>query len=205
MSDLITIAVPKGYLLKETVKSFEKVGVHFPDDFEQSRRLFTYDTSKRYKLLIVRPWDVPAYVEQGAADMGVVGKDVLEEQEPDVFILKDLEFGGCSLVIAGTEGQRIDSLGHHCKVATKYPNCTEKYFRKLGKKVKIIKLYGAIELSPLTGLSDVISDLTATGKTLKEHDLHILDTVFYSTAQLIANPVSLKVHYESITSISAEL
>jgi ATP phosphoribosyltransferase len=205
MSDLITIAVPKGYLLGETVKAFEKIGIHFPPDFENSRRLFTYDLDNKFKLLIVRPWDVPAYVEQGAADLGVVGKDVLEEQEPDVFDLKDLGFGGCSLVIAGFKDQKISDLNHHCKVSTKYPRCTERYFRAIGKKASIIKLYGAIELSPLTGLSDVICDLTATGKTLKEHDLHILDTVFYSTAHLISNRVSLKVHYDTIKQINDQL
>jgi ATP phosphoribosyltransferase len=129
MSDLITIAVPKGYLLGETVKAFEKIGIHFPPDFENSRRLFTYDLDNKFKLLIVRPWDVPAYVEQGAADLGVVGKDVLEEQEPDVFDLKDLGFGGCSLVIAGFKDQKISDLNQKTneaitRVRTSYQHFT---------------------------------------------------------------------------------
>tara|TARA_B100000427_G_scaffold44750_1_gene33007 strand:- start:2674 stop:3291 length:618 start_codon:yes stop_codon:yes gene_type:complete len=205
MTNQLTIAVPKGYLLKETIKRFEAIGIHFPSDFEESRRLFTYDTSETYKLLTVRPWDVPAYVEQGAADLGIVGKDVLLEQEPDVYTLKDLKFGGCKLVIAGLKTQSIQTLKHHCKVVTKYPHSTTKYFEKIGKKVKIIKLYGAIELGPLTGLSDIICDLTATGKTLKEHQLIELDTVFESTAQLIANPIGMKVHYKQISDINSKI
>jgi len=205
MSAELTIAVPKGYLLKETIEKFKKINILFPSDFEDSRRLFTYDTTKTFKLLTVRPWDVPAYVEQGAADLGIVGKDVLLEQEPHVYILKDLHFGGCKLVIAVLENQSIETLNHNCKVATKYPNSATKYFQKIGKKAKIIKLYGAIELSPLTGLSDVICDLTATGKTLKEHKLIELDTVFESTAHLIANPIGMKVHYEIIKDISSRI
>ena len=122
MSKIITIAVPKGYLLEETVKMFKKAAIFFPEDFEDSRRLFTYDKDKKFKLIVVRPWDVPAYVEQGAADIGVVGKDVLNEQSPNVYSLKDLKFGGCKLVIAGLKGESMDTLKHNCKVVTKYPN-----------------------------------------------------------------------------------
>ena len=197
----ITIAVPKGYLFQETISLLKKADIHFSDTLKDSRKLFTFDDSKRYKMILVRPWDVPAYVEQGAADIGVVGKDVLLEHSADVLTLKDLGFGGCKLVIAGTQDQTINSLKHHCKVVTKYPNSTVNYFNRLGKKVRIIKLYGAIELGPLTGLSDVICDLTATGSTLREHDLKVLDTVFESTAHLIANPIGMRTYYDEITNI----
>lgn len=197
----ITIAVPKGYLFQETLAVLKKAGIHFNDTLKDSRKLFTYDSTKKYKMILVRPWDVPAYVEQGAADLGVVGRDVLNEHSADVLILNDLGFGGCRLVIAGHQDQDINSLAHNCKVVTKYPNSTVKYFNRLGKKVRIIKLYGAIELGPLTGLSDVICDLTATGSTLAEHDLKILDTVFDSTAHLIANPIGMRAYYEEITGI----
>ena len=113
----------------------------FPDDFEQSRRLFTMDKSGQFKLLIVRPWDVPAYVEQGAADLGVAGLDVLKEQSPDVYILKDLKFGACKLVIAGHKGQTIENLKHNCKVVTKYPNATKIFFHPL-EKIRIINYMG---------------------------------------------------------------
>jgi len=201
----ITIAVPKGYLFQETISILEKAGIYFKDTLKDSRKLFTFDTTKKYKMILVRPWDVPAYVEQGAADLGVVGKDVLYEHSADVLTLKDLGFGGCKLVIAGHQDQDINGLKHHCKVVTKYPNSTIKYFNKLGKKVRIIKLYGAIELGPLTGLSDVICDLTATGSTLREHDLKVLDTVFESTAHLIANPIGMRSYYKEITDICSLL
>ena len=205
MINEITIAVPKGYLLAETVKRFKKINILFPETFESSRMLFTYDKSKTFKLIVVRPWDVPAYVEQGAADIGIAGMDVLIEQSPDVCILKDLKFGGCKLVIAGHPGQTIKNLKHQCKVVTKYPQSTLNYFSELGKKVRIIKLYGAIELGPLTGLSDVICDLTATGKTLKDHKMEVLDTLFESTAHLIANPIGMRMHYEKIKNIANTL
>jgi len=201
----ITIAVPKGYLLKETVAAFAKAAIFFPQDFDASRRLFTYDNSGRFKLIMVRPWDVPAYVERGAADLGVAGQDVLYEQRPAVSILKNLHFGGCKLVIAGLGQREIVSLPHHCRVVTKYPESALRYFNAKGKKIRLIKLYGAIELGPLTGLSDVICDLTATGQTLKEHDLTILDTVFESTAHLIANPIGLRMHYPSLMTLLSAL
>lgn len=197
----ITIAVPKGYLFQETITILKKAGIHFNDTLKDSRKLFTYDSTKTYKMILVRPWDVPAYVEQGAADFGVVGRDVLNEHSADVLILNDLGFGGCRLVIAGNQDQNINTLPHNCKVVTKYPNSTASYFNRLGKKVRIIKLYGAIELGPLTGLSDVICDLTATGSTLAEHDLKVLDTVFESTAHLIANPIGMRSYYKEITTL----
>lgn len=204
-NNMITIAVPKGYLMKETLALLAKQGITFSEDFESSRKLFIFDDSAAYKILVVRPWDVAAYVEQGAADIGVVGKDVLLEQDPQILTLKDLHFGGCKLVIAGTSDQSIESLPHHCRVVTKYPYSAEQYFSRRGKKVKIIKLYGAIELGPLTGISDVICDLTATGKTLKDHGLHVLDTVFESTAHLIANPIGLRMHYSKVKALSETL
>ncbi len=201
MNRPITIAVPKGYLFSETLKVLGNAGITFPDDITKSRRLFTMDDSGRYKLLLVRPWDVPAYVQQGAADLGVVGQDVLFEQEPELLILKDLKFGACKLVIAGPEGMTKDSLRHHCRVVTKFTHSASKYFDRIGKKVKIIKLYGAIELGPLIGLSDVICDLTATGSTLREHNLNVIDTVFESTAHLVANPVGMRIYYKEITTL----
>ena len=147
---------------------------------------------------------MPAYVTEGAADIGIVGQDVLLEQQPDVFVLKDLQFG-CKLVVAGPDNISIDALPQYSRVATKYPASTARYFNKIGKKVSITKLYGAIELGPLTGLCDVICDLTATGKTLEEHELHVLDTVFESTAHLIANKVGMKIHYDKIKSLTESL
>ena len=205
MKKPFTIAVPKGYLMEETITILEGIGISFRDSFKDTRRLFGFDSTGQYKMLVVRPWDVPAYVSQGAADLGIAGQDVLAEQEPDVMILRDCHFGACKLVIAGQNEMGVADIPQHCTVVTKYPSCTEKYFKKIGKKAKIIKLYGAIELGPLTGLSDFICDLTATGATLKEHDLKIIDTVLESTAYLIANPVGMRIHYDHITGIMRQL
>ena len=194
----LTLAVSKGYLLTEAVKKFEKIGIRFKEDLETSRKLFMTDESNQIKLLKIRPWDVPEYVKGGAADIGIAGQDVLLEKESPVLKLLNLKFGACKLVLAGPEKQIAQGLKHNLTVATKYPNATQSYFKQKGIQAKIIKLYGAIELAPLTGLSDLICDLTATGQTLKDHDLHILDTVFSSTALLIANPTSFKVHYNRI-------
>lgn len=200
---MITIALAKGYLLKEAVRLFNQIGIEFEDDLTDSRKLFTVDLSGKYRILQVRPWDVSAYVEHGAADLGVVGFDVLYEKQENVVDLLDLGFGECRLVIAGpTPVTPIEELTQPIRVATKYPQSAERFFRESGKKVSLIKLYGAIELGPLTGLSDVICDLTATGTTLRENGLSILDTVFESTAHLIANPISMSTQYDDIVRIT---
>lgn len=201
----LTIAVSKGYLWKEAIERFKGIGITFEDDLSNSRKLSTTDTSGEIELLLVRPWDVPTYVQEGAADLGITGKDVLLEQSADVLELIDLNFGACDLVIAGLEKLDASELTHNLTVATKYPKVTAEYFQKLGIKVDLIKLYGAIELAPLTGLADLISDLTATGATLKENNLHIIDTVFSSTARLIANPASLKGAYDDCLKIAKSL
>jgi ATP phosphoribosyltransferase len=193
----LTLAVSKGYLMDEAILLFNQAGIQFEDDLSTSRKLFTWDTSRQIRLIQVRPWDVDVYVAQGAADLGIVGEDVLIEKKSKNPVLLDLKFGACKLILAGLEHQ-LPKLQHHMSVATKYPNATQAYFLSKGLKVNLIKLYGSIELAPITGLSDIICDLTATGKTLKENHLAIIDTVFHSTARLIANPVSMKHQYEAI-------
>jgi ATP phosphoribosyltransferase len=205
MSSSITIASAKGYLLSESIASFEKIGISFGTNIEDSRKLFTKDTTGKYKLLKIRPWDVPEYVENGAADLGIVGLDVIEEKKSNVIRLLDLKFGVCKLVIAGPTHKQPMPLHHHISVATKFPSLTADYFEKKNIKAKLIKLYGAIELAPLTGLSDIISDLTATGTTLKEHKLDIMDTVLESSAYLIANPSSYRTHYDTIVTLVNQL
>ena len=200
MSKPLVIAASKGYLWKETLPLFDSMGIHFDEDLD-SRKLSFWDTQNRYQILMVRPWDVPVYVEQGAADIGIAGKDVILEHASVHTELLDLKFGGCRLVIAGPEKISIKDMKHNINVATKYPSSCIQYFQGLGLKVNPIKLYGAIELAPLTGLSDYICDLTATGTTLKENGLEIIDTVFESTARLIANPMSMNYQYKGITAL----
>lgn len=193
-----TIAVAKGYLFKEALAVLEKAGIFFDIKKEDSRLLSFVDREKQWKLYAVRPWDVPVYVSRGAADFGIVGYDVLAEQREKVAVLKDLHFGQCSLILAAKKEAVPLNPWHNIRVATKYPYCTEQWFCHQGIKIRLIKLYGAIELAPHTGLADIVCDLTATGTTLKENGLEIIDTLFSSTAQLIANPGSLSFYYREV-------
>lgn len=202
---MLTIASAKGYLLKDSLKLFKSIGIEFDESFPDSRKLSCLDSTGTIKLLQIRPWDVPAYVQNGAADIGIVGLDVLLEQKSALIRLADLKFGGCKLVVAGPKQQSPDSFTHNLTIATKYPQSTEQYFRKKGLSVNIIKLYGAIELAPATSLSDLIVDLSATGQSLKENNLHLLDTIFSSTAYLVANPVSFKLHHRIICDITQKI
>ena len=190
----VIIAVAKGYLLKKTIERLAQLGYMFSEDVTISRKLFIEDNSQTIRLLLIRPWDVPVYVSQGAADLGVVGHDILREQTPNVLTLSDLKFGKCALVIAGPTPLSPQELPHHLRIATKFMQSTQAYFQSKNLNVKLIKLYGAIELAPLAGLADMICDLTATGTTLKENNLHIIDTVYHSTAHLIANPIGLRIN-----------
>jgi ATP phosphoribosyltransferase len=156
--------------------------------------------------LIVRPTDVPTYVEYGAADVGIVGKDVLLEQDSDVYEPLDLQFGACRIAVAALKGQvSRDRLSSKIRVATKYPKITERFFNQRGVPVEIVKLYGSIELAPLVGLADRIVDLVETGNTLKAHDLVEVECIAQSTARLIVNRASLKLKYAVVTELIAKL
>lgn len=189
---MITIAAAKGYLLDDALARFSAAGIEFEPGFSGSRKLDTINSSAGIRLLQIRPWDVPVYVEKGAADLGIVGYDVLMEKSPDCLQLLDLKFGECKLVIAGAQKIHTDAFPHYVTVATKYPNSAQQYFRDRQIKADIVKLYGAVELAPSTGLATLICDLTATGTTLQENNLHIIDTIFTSTARLIANRSSMR-------------
>jgi ATP phosphoribosyltransferase len=156
--------------------------------------------------LIVRPTDVPTYVEYGAADVGVVGKDVLLEQDNDVYEPLDLGFGACRIAVAAPRGERShDRFSSKIRVATKYPKITERYFNQRGVPVEIIKLYGSIELAPIVGLADRIVDLVETGNTLKAHDLVEVECIANSTARLIVNRASLKLKHAAMTELIKKL
>jgi ATP phosphoribosyltransferase len=156
--------------------------------------------------LIVRPTDVPTYVEYGAADVGVVGKDVLLEQDCDVYEPLDLGFGACRIAVAAFRGQvPRDRLSSKIRVATKYPKITERYFNQRGVPVEIIKLYGSIELAPIVGLADRIVDLVETGNTLKAHGLIEVECIARSTARLIVNRASLKLKHQAVAELLSKL
>ena len=202
MSEGVTIALSKGKLLTPTLALFRQAGYSGYHVQDGDRRLILEFPDHGHRVLIVRPSDVPVYVEYGAADLCVVGKDVLLEQSPDVYEPVDLGLGVCKLVVAKPNGQTpIQRLSSKLRVATKYPNMTERFFNQQGLPVELIKLYGSIELAPLVGLADRIVDLVETGKTLKANNLVEEEIIAWSSARLIVNRASLKMKHAMVTEV----
>src|SRR5438128_1549306 len=203
MKDSLTIALSKGKLLEPAIDLFKRVGLAPKDISPESRRLIFEHPASGTTLMIVRPSDVPTYVEYGVVDAGVVGADILMEQATDVFEPLDLGFGSCRLAVAAPEAatQRNRKHGTKLRVATKYPNMTERYFTQKGIPIEIIKLYGSVELAPLVGLADLIVDLVSTGKTLSAHNLVVTDVITECTARLIVNRASLKLKYRRMNDL----
>jgi ATP phosphoribosyltransferase len=204
VNDYITIAIPKGRILDESVAMFKKIGIDCEELLGNSRKLIFENPVQRMRYMIVRATDVPTYVEYGSADLGIVGKDTLLEQEKDVYEPLDLKFGYCRMMVAEPAGLANDddpARWSNIRIATKYPNVTEKYFAGKGVQVEIIKLYGSIELAPLVGLSERIVDLVSTGETLKQNGLVEVETIAEITTRLIVNRASLKTKHKRITQI----
>jgi ATP phosphoribosyltransferase len=204
VTDYITIAIPKGRILQESVALFAKIGISCSELLGDTRRLIFENREQRMRYMIVRATDVPTYVEYGCADLGIVGKDTLLEQEKDLYEPLDLKFGYCRMVVAEPAelSQSDDPSGWtSIRIATKYPNFTERYFSAKGVQVEIIKLYGSIELAPLVGLSERIVDLVSTGETLKQNGLVEVETIAEITTRLIVNRASLKTRQKRITEI----
>lgn len=207
MDEYITIALPKGKLFKKSVAMLEKVGYSAENVVEDSRKLVISNDETKVRFIIAKTVDVPTYVEYGAADIGIIGKDVLNEQGKDVVELLDLNFGRCRLMMAVPEATRRPNLKDyaHTRAATKYPNCAKRYFDKLGIQVELVKLNGSIELGPIVGLSESIVDIVETGTTLRENKLVELDSVFTATARLIANRASFKLKFERLHKLVQDL
>ena len=204
MNDFITIAIPKGRILQDSVVLFRKIGIDCEELLSDTRKLIFENRSQRMHYMIVRATDVPTYVEYGCADLGIVGKDTLLEQEKDLYEPLDLRFGYCRMVVAEPAelSRNDDPAGWtSIRIATKYPNFTEKYFTRKGVQVEIIKLYGSIELAPLVGLSERIVDLVSSGETLKQNGLVEVETIAEITTRLIVNRASLKTRHKRITEI----
>ena len=199
---MITIALPKGALLKDSILIFKKAGYDFSDALDRNNRSLTFDSKcKRAKALLVRNGDVPVYVSYGQADLGIVGYDVLQESELEVAKLIDLRFGGCYMSLAvknSSDYSKPTDLPPNCKVASKFTKTARAYFEALNIPVEIVHLTGSVELGPITGMAEAIVDLVATGKTLKENGLSKIDDLFYSTARLIANPLSMRLDNSSL-------
>ena len=200
MKQSIDIALPKGRLGEQVYDMFERSGCGCPGIREDSRKLVFENEENGLRFFWVKPSDVAIYVERGAADMGVAGKDILLEYSPDVYELCDLGIGRCRMCVAGREEQwrRTGTL----RVATKFPNIATRYFSGQGRAIDIIKLNGSIELAPIIGLSDVIVDIVETGTTLRENDLRVLETILPISARLIANKASFKFKYEGISRLA---
>ncbi len=193
---MITVALAKGALLKDSVERFSKAGLDFSKILDPKNRLLMVPSlCGRAKALLVRNGDVPVYVAYGQAQLGVVGFDVLSEKQMPVANLLDLGFGGCRMSVAVKESSGYKSavdLPHHCRVASKFTNCARRYFEEIDLPVELVHLTGSVELGPLTGIAEAIVDLVATGQTLRENGLVEINELFYSTARLIGHPLSLR-------------
>ena len=202
---MLTVAVPKGALLSDSIKLFQEIGLDFSAFLDsKNRQLQITDSTNTAKALLVRATDVPIYVEYGQAQLGIVGYDLLLEKTPIVADLADLTFGYCRMSVAVPKSspyKRPVDLPPHGKVASKFVNCAKNYFYDLDLPVEIIPLYGSVELGPITGMSEAIVDLVSSGKTLKQNGLMEIDTLFESTAHLIAHPLSYRLNYAQIDSL----
>lgn len=188
---MLNIALPKGRLGERVCRMFEAAGYPCPGILEDQRRLIFENPAAGARYFWVKPSDVPIYVERGAADLGVAGKDVLLEAEPDLYELVDLELGRCRMAVAAPLNFRDDG-DRTLRVATKYPRIAGRYYAGKGREIDIIRLNGSIELAPLLSLSDVIVDIVETGTTLRENDLAVLEEIFPVSARLVANKASTK-------------
>lgn len=197
MKDMLNIALPKGRLGERVYNMFAKAGFECPALLENSRKLIFENEEAGVRYFWVKPSDVAIYVERGAADIGVCGKDILLEYSPNVYELLDLNTGKCRMAVAAKKGFR-DDTEKTLKVATKFSNIARAHYASLGRDIDIIHLNGSIEIAPILGLSDVIVDIVETGTTLKENDLEVIETVVPISARLIANKASFKFKGEDI-------
>lgn len=193
MRDQITIALAKGRLAEQAISLLESIGVDVSQVKQPGRRLVMESEDGTFRFILVKPSDVPTYVEHGVADIGVVGKDTLMEENRPLYELLDLGFGACRLCVCGFANHLSQSIaGAHYRVATKYPRIARSYFDALGENIEIIPLNGSVELGPLVGLSDVIVDIVESGGTLRANGLEVLETIAQVSARVVVNVVSLK-------------
>lgn len=201
---MLNIALPKGRLGDKVYELFSQTGFDCKAIYEDNRKLVFENTQNGVRYLLVKPSDVAIYVEHGAADIGVAGKDILLESQPDIYELLDLDIGKCRVAVAGKNGY-IDDPERTLRVATKYVNIAKRYYGGLNREIEIIKLNGSIELAPILGLSDVIVDIVETGSTLQENDLCVLCDIIPISARLIANKSSFKFKNEVISGLTERL
>ena len=199
VADLITIALSKGRLADQTFDLLEGMGVNCAEARDPGRKLVLWDHAQNIRFILVKPSDVPTYVDHGVADLGVVGKDTLMEAGCPLYEVLDLGFGRCRLCIAGFPGGQAQTVTHATfRVATKYPGIARSWYEARGQAIEIIELHGSVELGPVIGLSDVILDIVESGSTLRANGLEILEEVCEISARLVCNRVSLKTKRERI-------
>ena len=201
---MLNVALPKGRLGEKVYAMFEKAGFECPSIKEENRKLIFENPEKGVRYFWVKPSDVAIYVERGAADVGVVGKDILLEYEPDVYELLDLNIGKCRMAVAAPRDFR-DDTERTLKVATKFSNIAKGYYASLGRDIDIIHLNGSIEIAPILGLSDVIVDIVETGTTLRENNLEVFETIVPISARFIANKASFRFKTAPIETILESL
>ena len=206
-NDYITVALPKGKLFGLSTELLKKIGWTAEGLHEKSRKLVITNEESKLKFIITKTADVPTYVEYGAADIGIIGKDVIAESGKDIFELLDLGFGKCHLMMAVDKNKKRPRLEDysHTRVATKFPHIAEKFFSERGMQMEYIKLNGSIELGPIIGLSESIVDIVETGTTLRENDLEEIVSIMDATARLIANRVSYKLKFDRINKLVTDL
>ena len=201
---MLNVALPKGRLGEKVYAMFEAAGYECPSIKENNRKLIFENPEKGVRYFWVKPSDVAIYVERGAADIGVAGKDILLEYSPDVYELLDLGLGNCRMAVAGPKDFHDDGE-RTLRVATKFVNIAAEYYASLGREIDIIKLNGSIEIAPILGLSNVIVDIVETGTTLKENDLEVKETIVPISARLIANKSAFQFKRTQMENIQSSL
>lgn len=204
MDKMLNVALPKGRLGEKVYAMFARAGFECPEILEASRKLIFENPAKGVRYFWVKPSDVAIYVERGAADIGVAGKDILNEYQPDVYELLDLKIGTCSMAVAAKR-DFVDDRNRTLTVATKFPKIAKSYYAAQGRDIDVVELNGSIELAPILGLSDVIVDIVETGTTLKENDLIVLEKFLPISARLIACKANFKFKNEAIEKVRAAL
>lgn len=204
MNNMINVALPKGRLGEKVYELFRQIGYECPSIHEQNRKLIFENPEKGVRYFWVKPSDVAIYVERGAADIGVAGKDILLEYRPDVYELADLNMGKCRMAVAAKKGFR-DNPGKTLRVATKFSRIAQTFYEEKCRDIDIIHLNGSIELAPILGMSDVIVDIVETGKTLLENDLEPIEDIVPISARLIANKASFKFKNQQISAIAGKM
>ena len=201
---MLNIALPKGRLGKKVYSLFAEIGYDCEDIFEDNRKLIFENTDSTVRYFLVKPSDVAIYVERGAADIGVVGKDILLETEPDVYELLDLKLGKCRMAVAAKNGW-VENPDEPLRVATKFVNIAKTYYNSINREIDVIKLHGSIELAPILDMSDVIVDIVETGTTLRENDLKVYTEIMPISARFIANKNAFRFKNDIIMKINNQL